>query len=157
MIGIFKREKDNLYAAIYSRDGLKSGIEGYVYDLNDSFKGEHHKKLVSDFNIPITLDDPNLEIILVDLKEKATTLKYEKRVFKINLLLKMYSNKKESNKEIEIVEKNGFLYFLGNRIELSKFSFYNKKTSIAIIDGIKVDIDIPLEVIEYLKNEKLDF
>lgn len=155
MIGIFKRKQDNLYGAIYSRDGLKSGIEGYVYDLNFSFKGDYHKHMVSDFNIPVELNDPNLKIILKDIEEKVKILKYPKRVIKMKKLLDLYKNK--VIEKIKIEENDGFIYFLGNRLEINKFSFYDNKTNIAIIDGIKVELDIPPEVIEYLKNKKTSF
>lgn len=158
MIGVFKREKDNLIAAIYSREGLKSEIKAYVYDLDSSFKGEHRVNLISDFNIPVEMDEPELEIILDDLKEKVKTLKYEKRVNRINILLEKYKDESlKKKKKLEFSEKNGFLYFSGNRIEINKFSFYNKKTSIAIIDGIKIEIDIPLEIIEYLEKEEKSY
>ena len=48
-IGIFLRANDDMVAAVIDREGLEVNIEGYVYDLNDSFKGKYYKNINQSF------------------------------------------------------------------------------------------------------------
>jgi len=155
-IGIYKQENDNkILVAVIDRIGKEKGLEGYAYDTLQSYKGDYYKEISPAFSKLVDLEDERVQIILNDLKEKALTLKFEKRVYKINKLLDFYKNEKENMDEIidsAIIEKN-ILYYSGNIIDLSKLSYYDKR--IMIIDGVKVEITLPEKIMNLIIKKRV--
>jgi len=154
-IGIYRRDGDNTLAAIIHREGRENGLEGYVYHTDISYKGDYYKEISPTFTKLVDIGDERVQIILNDLKEKASTLKFKKRVDKINKLLDFYKNEKENMDDVidsAIIEKN-ILYYSGNIIDLSKLSYYDK--NIMIIDGIKVEITLPKKIMDFIIKKRV--
>ena len=155
-IGIYKRTRDDVLAAVIHREGETRGLEGYMYRTKSSFKGDYISSMPSEFNIPVDLSDKRIAIVMKDLKEKAEKLKLEKRKEKVQNLIAFYENEEEDIVEVveeAIIEKN-ILYFAGNIIDLNKMSIYDKKNKIMIIDGIKMNMEIPEEIMDMIVKSK---